>query len=94
MARARQRWHQLDRRVRSVLGDACLVGKSPEGWRQPGGATRTPHPGRRGSRAFSIQAGRTRLRRAGPGTQESHLPCPTRGNALVGWVVLVELERG
>jgi hypothetical protein len=37
--RAHPRAHgsQLDRRVRPVLGDHCLVGKSPEGSRQPGG---------------------------------------------------------
>jgi hypothetical protein len=32
---------QLGQRVRPVLGDHRLVGKSPEGSRQPGGATRT-----------------------------------------------------
>jgi hypothetical protein len=32
---------QLARRVRPVLGDRCLVGKSPEGSRQPGWETRT-----------------------------------------------------
>jgi hypothetical protein len=33
---------QLDCSVRPVLGDHRLVGKSPEGSRQPGGETRTP----------------------------------------------------
>jgi hypothetical protein len=32
---------QLDRRVRPVLGDHRVVGKSPEGSRQPGAETRT-----------------------------------------------------
>jgi hypothetical protein len=31
-----RRWLHLDHRVRPVLGDHCLVGKSPEGSRQPG----------------------------------------------------------
>jgi hypothetical protein len=32
---------QLAQRVRRVLGDYCLVGKCPEGSRQPGEETRT-----------------------------------------------------
>ena len=33
---------QLAQNVRPVLGDHRLVGKSPEGSRQPGGETRSP----------------------------------------------------
>jgi hypothetical protein len=41
----RHRQLQLGPRVRPVLADYCLVGKSPEGSRQLGGETRTPlHP--------------------------------------------------
>jgi hypothetical protein len=113
---------------------------SPEGSRQPGGATRTPTGP---SRLASLSSGDGRSRRqscasavpialpsatrrrfaagafsrhpwappgwrarphsafrgaardcaAPPGTQEAHLPSRRRGNALVRWVVLVELER-
>jgi hypothetical protein len=35
-ARSR-RWLHGDRRVRPILGDHCLAGKSPEGSRQPVG---------------------------------------------------------
>jgi hypothetical protein len=41
---------------------------------------------------IGTQMGRTRLRRAGPRTQEARLPSRRRGNTLVRWMAVLELE--